>query len=291
MPASPGLRGTNVSMRLPMVLYSRNSTRGSPGSCIAGGGVDHGRAPRYYSARGNCTGIGGEDQGMRAPREAEPMSAHTSFRIGGPADMFLVPDGRRTGRARARAARSAGVPVFLLGGGTNILVADQGIRGLVVDMGSRGHRGDPRKGSLRVRHADQRRLCSRPRPRALGAGVLLLASGQRRRGGVDERALLREGDRPTSCPSSRAWTGRIAGAETAHPRGTVGLQAIAASRPLDERRSSARCFRLVPGRPCGMRRRCGATAADREAKGHFLYPVRGQRVQERPGVRRRRRAG
>lgn len=64
---------------------------------------------------------------------SEPMARHTSFRIGGPADVFLsVRTNRDLLEARA-AAREMGLPVFLLGGGTNLLVADRGIRGLVIE--------------------------------------------------------------------------------------------------------------------------------------------------------------
>ncbi len=64
----------------------------------------------------------------------EPMAAHTSFRIGGPADIFAVPsDAREAALVQGLCARES-VPCFLLGGGTNILVSDKGIRGVVLDL-------------------------------------------------------------------------------------------------------------------------------------------------------------
>jgi UDP-N-acetylmuramate dehydrogenase len=63
----------------------------------------------------------------------EPMSTHTTFRIGGPADLFLTPRSVEALASILMLLRSAGIPVFLLGGGANILVADQGIRGAVID--------------------------------------------------------------------------------------------------------------------------------------------------------------
>ncbi len=62
----------------------------------------------------------------------EPLSRHSSARIGGPADGFLA---ARTHDDLARAVQIAwahGAPLFLLGGGSNILIADAGVRGLVV---------------------------------------------------------------------------------------------------------------------------------------------------------------
>lgn len=65
----------------------------------------------------------------------EPMSAHTSFKIGGPADIFAVPrDVSDLQILLARLHRDA-IPVFVLGAGTNLLVADKGIRGAVVQLG------------------------------------------------------------------------------------------------------------------------------------------------------------
>jgi len=64
----------------------------------------------------------------------EPMAMHTSFHIGGPADLFVAPaDAQETARVQAVCARES-VPCFLLGGGTNILVSDKGVRGVVVDL-------------------------------------------------------------------------------------------------------------------------------------------------------------
>jgi len=62
----------------------------------------------------------------------EPLSRHTSFRIGGPADLFITVRSTDELCTAVDTAREHGVPVFLLGRGTNILVSDQGIRGLVV---------------------------------------------------------------------------------------------------------------------------------------------------------------
>jgi len=62
----------------------------------------------------------------------EPLRHHTTFRIGGPADWFVAARTPETLVASLAAAESLGVPVFLLGGGSNLLVSDEGFRGLVV---------------------------------------------------------------------------------------------------------------------------------------------------------------
>jgi UDP-N-acetylmuramate dehydrogenase len=70
---------------------------------------------------------------------AEPMAAHTTFKVGGPADVFIraapqADDFPELAGAVLRFCRSEGVPHFILGGGANLLVADQGIRGVTLDM-------------------------------------------------------------------------------------------------------------------------------------------------------------
>jgi UDP-N-acetylmuramate dehydrogenase len=62
----------------------------------------------------------------------EPMAAHTSFGVGGPADLFIRAEEIGELVEWLRLARAHEVPCIVLGGGTNILVADAGIRGLVV---------------------------------------------------------------------------------------------------------------------------------------------------------------
>ncbi len=62
----------------------------------------------------------------------ETLSRHTSFRIGGPADLFVTVEDIRELCKVIALAREIGIPYFILGGGTNILVSDKGVRGLVV---------------------------------------------------------------------------------------------------------------------------------------------------------------
>jgi UDP-N-acetylmuramate dehydrogenase len=64
---------------------------------------------------------------------AEPMSRHTSLHIGGPADYFVRVRSEDDLVGAVRVAREAELPTFMLGGGTNLLVADDGIRGVVFE--------------------------------------------------------------------------------------------------------------------------------------------------------------
>ena len=64
----------------------------------------------------------------------EPMSRHTTFELGGPADVYARPADASDVAALLAWSRSQSMPAFVLGGGANILVSDAGIRGLVVDL-------------------------------------------------------------------------------------------------------------------------------------------------------------
>lgn len=68
-------------------------------------------------------------------RVREPMARHTSFRIGGPAELFVTVASAEELAELLRLARKKGVPIFFLGNGTNLLVSDEGVPGLVITLG------------------------------------------------------------------------------------------------------------------------------------------------------------
>ena len=72
-------------------------------------------------------------------KEREPLAGYTSFRIGGPADLYAEARTPEDLRQAVRTAREMGLDWLLLGGGTNVLVADKGVRGLVIHNLARGH--------------------------------------------------------------------------------------------------------------------------------------------------------
>lgn len=67
--------------------------------------------------------------------ENEPMSKHTTFRVGGAADLLFLPGSAQEVCAALRLAREAQVPVQVLGNGSNVLVRDGGLRGLTIVLG------------------------------------------------------------------------------------------------------------------------------------------------------------
>jgi UDP-N-acetylenolpyruvoylglucosamine reductase len=81
-------------------------------------------------------------------KEQEPLGPYTTFKIGGPADLFF--DAKTVDELvfAVGEARKLGVDVFVLGGGTNILIGDKGIRGLVVKNNTSGIKVKGMKGQV-----------------------------------------------------------------------------------------------------------------------------------------------
>lgn len=89
-----------------------------------------------------------------------PLAAYTSLRIGGPADALVHIDSPATMCRVQEIARTHEVPLFVLGGGSNLLVRDGGIRGIVLIM----------RGALRTYHL-------RPCPQAPSAATVTVGAG------------------------------------------------------------------------------------------------------------------
>lgn len=64
----------------------------------------------------------------------EPMKQHTTFKIGGPADYFLVPESGEEAGEIIKICKQTDIPYFILGNGSNLLVGDGGYRGAVIQI-------------------------------------------------------------------------------------------------------------------------------------------------------------
>lgn len=62
----------------------------------------------------------------------EPMSKHTTFGVGGPADVYIAPSSAEELAQVVKACRKLGVPYFILGRGSDLLVSDAGYRGVMI---------------------------------------------------------------------------------------------------------------------------------------------------------------
>ena len=141
--------------------------------------------------------------------ENEPMSRHTSFRIGGPADFLAMPESAEELSALLEVSRLMGEPTLVIGNGTNLLVSDSGVRGLVIrlagaltGLSSNGTEIEARAGTLLSKTA----AFARDRglsglefahgiPGSVGGGVCMNAGAyDGELGGVLIRSLCLDGD-------------------------------------------------------------------------------------------------
>src|SRR5438132_13102880 len=75
-------------------------------------------------------------------RSAVPLSGYTTLRLGGPAARFIEPTRAEDVADAIRAADRSGEPLLVLGGGSNLVVADEGFPGAVVRVANRGSKID-----------------------------------------------------------------------------------------------------------------------------------------------------
>lgn len=64
----------------------------------------------------------------------EPMKNHTTFRVGGPADYFLIPQSEEEAAALLRLFCDEKIPYYVMGNGSNLLVSDDGYRGCILEL-------------------------------------------------------------------------------------------------------------------------------------------------------------
>ncbi len=77
------------------------------------------------------------DSDIKNIRYSEPMKNYTSFKLGGPADIFIEPDNVEDLVFAIKTLKAKGITYHVIGNGTNLLVSDQGIRGAVVRIGEK----------------------------------------------------------------------------------------------------------------------------------------------------------
>jgi UDP-N-acetylmuramate dehydrogenase len=90
----------------------------------------------------DAVAIGTEIQrriGVKTSRD-EPLARFTTMRVGGPADLFAVAHNAFELRALVRFARTRGLPHLVIGRGSDLVIADAGVRGLVIQVRAEGSR-------------------------------------------------------------------------------------------------------------------------------------------------------
>jgi len=228
--------------------------------------------------------IGKKIKFTASPLLNEPMSRHTSFRIGGPADVFVSPRNLEELSRVYSFCLSEEVPFFLLGGGANLLVADRGIRGAVIDLaGLQGcglEPGAPGPVLWAWAGTPMSRVCEEALRLSLN-GLEFIYSMP---GSVGGSVWMNARCYGTSVSEVLAWVeildeeGRP---QRLEPRqGDFGYK----RSPFQERRAVLlrAGFRLQPGERETIRAGMEDRREDRQRKGHFLYPCAGSVFKNNP---------
>jgi UDP-N-acetylmuramate dehydrogenase len=209
----------------------------------------------------------------------EPMSAHTTFRVGGPADLWLRPEGELfpffAGLLLVR-AREAGFPVFILGGGANLVVSDRGIRGIVLDTG--GWTGIRREGGgLRVKSgASLDEITEYAAPRGLSGLEFLAGMPGTLGGAVWMNARCYEKSLSDVLAETEVLViedGKAEKRRVARRPGDFGYKR-SPFQGGDELILAATLL-TGAGEPEKIRREMAEHREDRERKGHYRYPSAG----------------
>lgn len=201
------------------------------------------------------------------------MADHTTFRVGGPADAMVFPRTADDVKAVRALAFEEGLPLFFLGKGANLLVSDQGIRGIVVNLTSlAGWSWEPNlltvQAGLEVSAAaeigrSQGFSCLEflnAMPSTIGGAVFMNARcyGAEIADVLEDVLVLNEENREERVPFVKdQWAYKVSPFQA---RPVVILEARFRTRPAD---------------PAAVEAVMKTNAADREAKGHFRLPCAG----------------
>jgi len=220
-------------------------------------------------------------------RYNEPMSEHCTFKTGGPADCYIRPFGEGFPAFTAAllgAARVKGINVFILGGGANILVADAGVRGIVLDTVGWAGEEDTQEGVLRFRSGTSLDDAAMIAVRKGLCGLEFLAGMPGSAGGavwMNARCYGRE-------IADVLVETEIVDFSVSPPK---TLRLPADKREFGYKRSPfqgrgafilSAVFQLSPGNTEQILARMDANRRDREEKGHYRFPSAGSVFKNNP---------
>jgi UDP-N-acetylmuramate dehydrogenase len=217
----------------------------------------------------------------------EPMAEHCTFKTGGPADCFVKPFGEGFPSFTAAllgSARAKGINVFILGGGANILAADSGIRGSVLDTGGWAGEDELKETALRIKSgtslddaamiAAKKSLCGLEflsgMPGSIGGAVWMNA----RCYGHEIADMLVE----TEIMDFSLSPPKIL-------RLPVNRSEFSYKRSPFQRRDAfilSAVFQLSPGNTEEILAHMDANRRDREEKGHYRFPSAGSVFKNNP---------
>jgi len=220
-------------------------------------------------------------------RYGEPMANHSTFKVGGPADCFLRPSGASLPAfvaALLTQAGAEGAPVFVLGGGANIVAADSGIRGIVLDMGGWAGEAERTEDVLRLRSGTSLDDAAEAAARAGLSGLEFLAGMPGTIGGAVWMNARCYGREISDALSETEGLDFSLGAPE-HFRLPADPAEFGYKRsPFQDRRALilSASFRLAPGEPGAILAEMDGYRRDREDKGHYRFPSAGSVFKNNP---------
>jgi len=206
-------------------------------------------------------------------RFGEPLREHTSYKVGGTADLFVEPETIADVIALHMAATEHDLPLFILGAGANILVSDRGIRGMVLSTER-----------LRAVRVDGERIVAEAgcpmslvSEAAAAVGLSGLAFIYAMPGSVGGAVWMNARCYGSSISDILEWV------EILDEKGMVVRVAVRPDQfdykvsPFQRRRAVilSACFRLRHGERAAILEQMEANRTDRERKGHFAAPSAG----------------
>lgn len=215
-------------------------------------------------------------------RKNEPMSRHTSFRVGGPAALMALPKGEEIHKVIETAFHCNVVP-FFLGNGSNLLVSDRGYDGFVVKLGGVCCEGEVYANELM---AGGGMLLSQAANLALQYGLTGLEWAAGIPGTVGGAITMNAG----------AYGGEISQIlHQVHILGFDGRREVLSNRECDfayrhsafsggQRLILEAVFLLEPGDPAAIRARMAELSAQRRAKQPLEHPSAGSAFKRPPPV-------
>jgi len=207
----------------------------------------------------------------------EPMSRHTTFQIGGPADIFLTVASLNELSSALSFFRGRGIPCFVLGGGSNLLVGDRGIRGAVLDLS--GMRGCARIGTVIKAQAgcSVEALCEEALAGGLGGLEDFYGLPGTAGGAIFMNARCYERDFSASVNTITAMSpeGIIRTIPTAELRWAYKKSLFQPGEALDGWIILSADFQLAPADAGTVASIMRMRKTDRMMKGHYRYPSAG----------------
>ena len=214
----------------------------------------------------------------------EPMSAHTTFRVGGPADVLVMPCSADVACQVVDLVREHGCALHIMGRGSNLLVADAGLRGVVVQIASNLSDINVCEGGVIVAEAgaSNSKIAAVARdaglagyefaagiPGSVGGAAIMNAGaydGEFKDVAIEVTCLDSEGDIVKLTPDQAEWGYRTSAIDR------LGLIVLSVK------------LQLHPGDPSAIQARMDDLAARRQAKQPLDKPSAGSTFKRPPGL-------